>query len=200
MLQFLAPALIAAAGAGINMYAQNQANQRQQAAIRQKFLNEQTANKEKNAAILEGVNQYQSDNRVQQYQQAQTDNVDRLMSVLNNTSDELQTVPESTQGNTGQDYDLARAQAASTSKNRAYQLAKLLGRTDGAGELMRREADVMAKAENKAQLIGNYANGQSLLDNIKVNNAGQVNPWLQFAGNAMSSYGTGQMGKMDKWW
>lgn len=189
MIGFLAPLLLSGLGAGMSIYAQNQAAQRQQEAAAQRYRNQLEANKQKNDAIMQGVEQYKPEQRTQAYQQAQTDSTDRLLQLLQSTPSELQGISTATAGNTGQDYDLARAKATATSADRAHQLARLLGRTGGQAELFQRESERMGTAQNNAMMLGNFAQGQDQLDALKTQQAGQVNPWLSMAGSALSSYG-----------
>lgn len=196
MLQFLAPLLLSGLGAGMSVYAQQQAAQRQQEAAAMRFQNQIAANKEKNAALMDGVEQYQPENRVEQYQKAQGDSVDQLMGILQKTPTELQGVTVGTAGNVGNDYEVASARATAGSKDKAVQLARLMGRVDAPASLFRREAGTMAKAENRAQLLGNFAQGQDLIDQQRVSAAGQVNPWLSAGGSLLSGYGSSKLGRV----
>lgn len=194
MIPFLMPLLMTALGAGTSIYAQQEAARRQQEATQMRFQNQMNAEKDKNAALMQGADQYRPETRQETYQKAQGDSVDQLMGILKSTPSDLQNVTVGTAGNTGQDYDLANAKATAASKDKAYTLARLMGRTDAPAAMFSHEAGNMAKAQNNAMMVGNFAQGQDLLDQQRITNAGQVNPWLSMGGSLLAGYGMDKMG------
>lgn len=193
MAGFLAPLLIGLAGAGVSAYANNQAAKRQQRAIEDQYQNKMSAKREQNAVLAEALDQYKPVERLANYEQAQSDVTDRLVARLNETPEELQGVSSATAGNVGSDYELAQGRATADSKKRAYKLASLLGRAGAHGDLFSQEGLNMAGAEQQQMLIGNHAMGQNMVDQQRIQEAGQVNPWLSLAGGAMQGYGTNSM-------
>lgn len=193
MAGFLVPLMIAAAGAGVSAYAQDRASRRQQQAINDQYQNKMNAKRRQNEVMEEALQQYKPNERQANYEQAQSDVTDRLVARLNETPEELQGVSSATAGNVGSDYELAQGRATADSKQRAYQLASLLGRAGAHGDLFSQEGLNMAGAEQQQMLIGNHAMGQSMVDQQRIQEAGKVNPWLNFAGSAIQSYGANGM-------
>lgn len=185
---FLAPLLAVAAGAAINNYAQNRAAQQQQNAINQMRQNQFSAKREQNQTLMDAIQQYKTEDRTQKYEQAQQSATDNLIKLIQAQPEHAQ-LAKATEGSTGQDYDLARAAATADSQSRAYKLAGLLGRSTAHADLFRNEAKGLAAAENKGLLIGQDAQMQMLIDQQKVQQSGQVSPWLSALGSGISSYG-----------
>jgi hypothetical protein len=174
--------------------AQNDAAAAQRDAINRQYANQMTAKREQNQVLADATQQYRPETRQDEYAKAQQDSTGRLMEILKTTAPELQGVAQSTAGNTGSDYDTAVMAANSASADKAQTLAKLLGRVGGQSDLFRREAGKMRTAENQGMLIGNYAQGQNMLDQMAVQKAGEVNPWLSMGGSLLGSYGANKLG------
>lgn len=182
MAGFLLPLLLAGAGTGLSMYAQDKANKKRQALINQQAEERNQAKREQNSVLLDTLND-SNENREDRFNTDAGVVADNLASVQEN--------PLLAMGdNSGSsDYTTLAAKAAADSGKSALKNARLKARASGINRLFAEEGKNLSKANTDMLMIGNFAQGQSnLLDNQI--NAVQPNPFLSFLGGAATSYGT----------
>ena len=189
----LLPLLLAAAGTGISLHAQDKAAKDRQRLINQQAQKNNEWKRKQNNRLTTELEQYNPENRQDNYEDQAGQVTDSLASTIKNT---LLDSPASNI-TPSIDYGAAKAKASAASAKKALKNARLMGRANGISRLFQQEGSNLAHANTDMMMMGNFSQGDNNLYNGRIN-AVQPNSLLTMLGSGMTAYGTNKAGSVFK--
>lgn len=182
------------AGAGMQYKAAQDAQSRQNAAIREGLARQRDLQQQAEQKALGTARQYNTEDRKAE----QTQIADQITQELLTPVSESQTIrsqQQTTQGNVSDDYSTAKAASDVASLKAAEQLARLLGKSTSANRLRMNEGIRLMDTGQAIDQLGSFSRGNQGADQIAIQVAGRPDAKLQFAGSVLQGLGTaGLMG------
>jgi hypothetical protein len=181
---FWVPAVIAAAGAGVQAKSQDDMLERQD-------------NQAAEGIRQQGARQKQADDRIAQEitglenstpEDSQAQATDAFMSQLKRTR--AQARGEGVTGATSSAYAADSARAADDVDKYGANRAGVLGRINAPGLQRTAEGVSMSRAGSDIGAIARNANGDNFLNQLRLNSV-RANPWMQAGGQVLTGVGTG---------
>lgn len=187
---FTIASLVAAiAGAGIQYQAAQDAQRRQNQAIRESLQRQRDLQIQAEQKAMETANQFETPKREAEQQQiAETITQEMLAPV--SESQAIRAEQQTTQGNVSGDYQVAKAKSDLETMKATEQLARLLGKTTSAGRLRLGEGIRMMDAGQAIDQLGSFSRGNQAADQIAIDTAGRVDPGAAFLGSLLQAGGT----------
>ena len=179
------------AGTVMQQQAQAQAQQRQQRAIRESLARQQSFQQQAEQAALSKAQEFTTEDRQERQGQIEQQIADNLMQPVQQEQRAMQAAP-AVQGDVSDDYAIGRARAQADNLASAEALARLFGKTTGAGRLRQQEAIGLADTGQFIDRLGNFARGQHAADQVGIQRAGQPDGFLTLGGTLLQ--GAGMMG------
>ena len=196
MAPWVIPAIITALGTGLSMKAQADALRRQREQALAESMRQMRFGEQRSASVLENLNQYRPENRMQAQEQVAQAIESRINPVLQESVQESLLAKGAT-GRVSPEYIKAKGRQVKMAGDRANRLAALLAKYRAPGDMRMNEA-----FRNAA-----YTTGETLLNSAAADSARtsdaiirgiRPNPMMTFLGSAMTSYGLGQLGSAFK--
>ncbi len=183
-------ALIASiAGAAMQYKASSDAAERQQAQIRQSLENQRRLQREAEQKALTRAKEFAPEDRKAEQAKIEQQITQELIEPVSE-SQAIRAEQQTTQGNVSQDYTTAKAQSDLNAIKAAEGLARLLGKTTSANRLRMNEAIGLMDTGQAIDQLASFSRGQGGADDIAIQQAGRVDPGMQFAGSLLQGVGT----------
>lgn len=178
-----------AAGTGISAYADGKARSKQGDAVTAAQNRRTQRQGEVSAAIDKLLNQFQPEQR-EQTRQAGSEQVQESLDDAVQASNEVAPVGAEFAGRTSDDFIASAGAKKSEELDRTTRIARLLGQIGGATRGRQTEGHNIANTNTDINQISNFARGDSFTDSLRIQEAGQANPWLKLLGGAAQGAGT----------
>ena len=181
-------AAMMAAGQVVSSSAQEDAADRQQAAINASLEQQDQYSKQAESKALENADQYDAKNRLVKFEEAQTKAGDSLAQQLVQSRE---AAPATSQpaGRLSQAFLTGDASAKADQLDKSIGMARLMGKMRGANDMLTDEGYQNADYASQLGIIGRNANGSARAAQPGINAAGQVDSGASLAGGLLSSVG-----------
>lgn len=187
---FTIAALVAmVAGAGVQYKASTDAQTRQKDEIRTGLASQRALQLKAEKKALDTAETFQAPKRAEEQGQIADQLTQELMAPVSE-SQNIRASQQTTQGNVSGDYTTAKAASDVNAIKTAQSLAKLLGKSSSANRLRMNEGIRLLDAGQDIDRLGGFARGQSGADGVAIQQAGQVDPGMQFAGSLLQTAGS----------
>lgn len=184
-------ALIASiASAAINYNSQQQAAKRANRASLDAIRRQQEYQRQATQAAMDRAKDYRMENR-QQEQEAIRQALEEDYSAPALAAQEINAKAATTQGDVSEDYRQAKANSDANVENMAKTFANMMARMSAAKQLRTNEAYRNADAAAGIARLQNFAQGQSAIDQMRIQNA--ANSGYSALGTALGALGSAGM-------
>ncbi len=180
------------AGAGMQYKASTDAQRRQREEISRSLAAQRELQMQAEKKALEAAAPYDPTKRAAEQQQIATDIEQSLITPVSE-SQAIRAEQATTQGNTSDDYQTAKAASDLQTMKQAEQLARLLGKTTSASRLRLGEGIRLMDAGQAVDQLGSFSRGRAGADNIAIQQAGLLDPGLVFGGQLLQAAGSAGM-------
>ncbi len=182
------------AGAYMQNQAAVEAQDRQNAAIREGLKRQSQLQQEAEKKALDTAQTYNTADRTAEQTQLADEITQNLMTPVSE-SQAIRAQQTTTQGNVSDDYSTAKAASDMASLKSAEQLARLLGKSTSANRLRMNEGIRLMDAGQAIDQLGSFSRGNQAADQIAIQVAGRPDADMQFAGSVLQGVGSaGLMG------
>lgn len=181
-------AIASVVGQQMSSSAQEDAADRQQAAINASLEQQDQYSKQAESKALENADQYDAKNRLVKFEEAQTKAGDSLAQQLVQSRE---AAPATSQpaGRLSQAFLTGDASAKADQLDKSIGMARLMGKMRGANDMLTDEGYQNADYASQLGIIGRNANGSARAAQPGINAAGQVDSGASLAGGLLSSVG-----------
>lgn len=177
------------AGAGLQYKASTDAQKRQQDEIRAGLASQKALQLKAEQRALETAATFDTPKRADE-QAVIADALTQEMMAPVSESQNIRAQQQTTQGNVSGDYTTAKAASDLNSMKAAQSLARMLGKSSSANRLRMNEGIRLMDAGQDIDRLGSFSRGQAGADGVAIQQAGLVNPGMQFAGSLLQSAGS----------
>lgn len=186
---FTIAALVATlAGSAMQYKASQDAQSRQNAAIRESLARQKDLQMQAEQKALGAAKEFApADRKTEQAQIA--DQITQELSAPVSESQAIRNQQSTTQGNVSNDYTTAKAASELNSLKSAQQLAALLGKTTASSRLRMNEGIRLMDTGQSIDQLNSFSRGNQAADQIAIDVAGRPSAGLTFAGSALSGIG-----------
>ncbi|MGL5117585.1 MAG: hypothetical protein ACRC7C_19910 [Beijerinckiaceae bacterium] len=177
------------AGAGLQYKASADAQKRSQEEIRRSLASQKALQLKAEQRALDTAKTFDTPQRAEE----QTQIADQLTAQMMAPVSESQAIradQQTTQGDVSNDYTTAKAASDVNAIKSAQSLAKLLGKSSSANRLRMNEGIRMLDTGQDIDRLGGFSRGQAGADGVAIQQAGQVDPGMQFAGSLLQTAGS----------
>lgn len=189
----IAAAAIAAVGAKVSADAQNDAADKQQAAVNASLEQQDQYSQKAEQKALENADQYQAGDRLEKFEEARAAAGDSLAKSLT-ASREAAPVTTQASGRMSQEFLTGDASAKADQFEKSIKNAQLMGRMRGAGDMLTSEGYMNADYASQLGMIGRNAQGSAAAAQPGIIGAGKVNSGQVALGSGLSAIGTSYLG------
>lgn len=187
------PAIIGAiamvAGAAMQYQSQQSAAKRAASESLAAMRRQQAYQREAEQTALDRAQDYKTENR-QEEQQAITDNMEHEYLAPTMSAQSINANAATTQGNVSGDYSAAKAKSDMNVENLAKTFANLMAKTNSAKQLRLNEGYKNADAASMIGRLQNFSQGQSAVDQMKIQDAANSGSTGRFLGDVLQSIGS----------
>lgn len=177
------------AGTAISYNSQQQAAKRANAESLAAMRRQQAYQREAEQSALDRAQDYKTENR-QEEQQAITDNMEQEYMAPVMSAQAINANTATTQGNVSGDYSAAKAKSDMNVENLAKTFANLMAKTNSAKQLRLNEGYKMADTASNIGRLQNFSQGQSAVDQMRIQDAANSGGTGNFLGNLLSAAGS----------
>lgn len=182
------------AGAGMQYKAAQDAQERQNAAIREGLQRQRDLQIQAEQKAMGTAREFNTEDRRTEQTQIADQITQELLAPVSE-SQAIRAQQTTTQGNVSNDYTTAKAASDVQSLKAAEQLARLLGKSTSANRLRMNEGIRLMDAGQAIDQLGNFSRGNQGADQIAIQVAGRPDAGLQFGGSVLQGIGSaGLMG------
>ncbi len=186
-------ALIAmVASAAVQYKSQIDVQDRQQEAIRNSLAAQEELQKQAEAKAMQTAEKFAPKDRLAE-QSAISDQIASELIAPVSDSQAIRAEQQTTQGNVSGDYTTAKATSDANALKNADALARLLGKTTSANRLRMNEGIRMLDAGMDIDRLNNFSRGQANADRIAIDVAGNEDPNMVLASEALGILGSAGM-------
>ena len=186
------------AGSAIQYKAGSDAQERQRAQVARSIDAQRALQLQAENKALDAAGKYAAPERAAE-QSTIADQIAQDLIAPVSESQAIRANQQTTQGAVSGDYKNAKVVSDLNTVKAAEQLARMMGKTASSGRLRMNEGIRLMDTGQQIGTLQNFSSGRQGADNIAINQAGQVDPGMQFAGSALSSVGAaGMMGGVGK--
>lgn len=177
------------AGAGMQYKATTDAQERQNAAIRESLARQKDLQIQAEKKATDTAQQFApSDRKAEQAQIA--DQITKELVQPVSESQAIRSQQSTTQGDVSNDYTTAKAASDLNALKSAQQLAALLGKTTASNRLRMNEGVRLMDTGQAIDQLGSFSRGNQAADQIAITQAGRPDAGLQFAGSVLQGVGS----------
>lgn len=187
--EYAAAALVAGLGAQQQAAAQEDAAERQQAALNAALEQQDQWSRKAESKALENANEYDMTKRTERLEQAKTDAGQSLVDSLVASRESIGT-PEQASGKVSDTFTADRATKMADQFQKSVDMARLMGRMRGVGDMLNDEALVNANYASELGTIGRNAQGSYSAAQPGIAAAGAVDSGQMALGGALQGLGT----------
>lgn len=177
------------AGAAVQYQAQVEAQDAQQAAIRNSLDAQERLQREAEQKAMKTAETFNPLDRMKQQAELETQITDSLITPVA-SSQSTRADAAGAEGNVSEDYTLAKAKADTNTLKSAEALARLLGKTSSANRLRLEEGVRLMDTGQQLGMLNNFSQGQKGADSIAIQQAGMVDPGMVLAGSLLQAAGS----------
>ena len=180
---------VSAAGTYMQSEAQNDAADKQQRAINASLEQQDQFSQKAESKALENADQYDAKDRLVKFDETRQAAGDSLAQQLTTARE---AAPQTTQpsGRMSQEFLTGDAKAKADQFEESINMAQLMGKMRGAGDMLTGEGYKNADYASQLGLIGRNANGSARASQAGINAAGQVDSGSMLAGGLLSGLGS----------
>ncbi|MCZ4065459.1 hypothetical protein NB636_02030 [Oxalobacter aliiformigenes] len=180
------------AGTAISYNSQQQAAKRANQASLDAMRRQQQYQQQAEQTALERANDYKTENR-QEKQEAIRQELEQEYSAPALAAQEINANAATTQGDVSNDYKTYKAASDANVEDLTRTFANLMARTNAAKQLRLNEGYKNADAASTIGRLQNFAQGQSVVDQMKIQDAANSGAGMSALGGLVSSLGTAAM-------
>lgn len=180
------------AGTAISYNSQQQAAKRANQASLDAMRRQQEYQRQAEQTALERANDYKTENR-QEKQEAIRQELEQEYSAPALAAQEINANAATTQGDVSGDYRAAKAKSDANVENLAKTFASLMARTNAAKQLRLNEGYKNADAASTIGRLQNFAQGQNVVDQMKIQDVANSGATGNLLGGLLSTAGTAGM-------
>lgn len=186
-------AAVAMAGAKMQSDAQNDAADRQQQKLNESLDQQDQLSQKAEKTALENADQYEAKTRLGKFDETRQAAGDSLAQQLT-TSREAAPQTEQPSGRMSQAFLTGDAKAKADQFEQSINMAQLMGKMRGAGDMLTNEGYTNADYASKLGIIGRNAQGAYQAAQPGIISAGKVNSGQMALGGGMQALGTSYLG------
>jgi len=189
----LAAGIAAIAGSYMNSEAQNDAADKQQAAVNASLEQQDQFSQKAEQKALENADQYDAGTRLEKFDEARSAAGNSLAKSLTASRE---SAPATTQasGRMSQEFLTGDASAKADQFEKSIKNAQLMGRMRGAGDMLTSEGYQNADYSSQLGMIGRNAQGAAAAAKPGIDSAGKVNSGQVALGSGLSTIGSSYLG------
>jgi len=181
-------AVASIAGQQMSASAQEDAADRQQAAINASLEQQDQYSRQAESKALENADQYDAKNRLVKYEEAQTKAGDSLAQQLVQSREAAPTTSQPA-GRLSQAFLTGDASAKADQLEKSIGMARLMGKMRGSSDMLTDEGYQNADYASQLGIIGRNAQGSARAAQPGINAAGQVDSGASLVGGLLSGVG-----------
>lgn len=192
-LFYAAAAAAAAGGTYMSADAQNEAADRQAAALNAAMEQQDQYNRKAEGKALENADEYTAQNRTDRFNEARDTAAESLAQTLVKSREEAGTPAQAT-GRVSQDYTADNSSKMATEFQKAVDNARLMGKMRGVQDMLGNEGVMNADYASQLNTISRNAKGAYDAAQPGIQLAGKVDAGQMAAGSLLQSVGTSALG------
>jgi hypothetical protein len=177
------------ASAGVQYKASTDAQERQQQEIQRSLAAQEALQKEAEAKALSTAKTFDPKDRIEEQAAIENAISTELLAPVSE-SQQIRAQQQTTQGNVSDDYTTAKAKSDVTALKSAEQLARLLGKTTSSNRLRMNEGIRLMDTGQDIDQLNSFSRGQQGADRIAIQQAGNIDPGMVFAGQLLGAAGS----------
>jgi len=177
------------ASAGVQYKASTDAQERQQQEIQRSLEAQDKLQKEAETKALTTAKTYDPKDRIQEQAAIENAISTELLAPVSE-SQQIRAQQQTTQGNVSDDYTTAKAKSDVNALKSAESLARLLGKTTSSNRLRMNEGIRLMDTGQGIDQLNSFSRGQQAADRIAIQQAGNIDPGMVFAGQLLGAAGT----------
>lgn len=177
------------ASAAIQYKASQDAQDRQQEAIRNSLNAQDELQKRAEKVALDATKPFDPNERIKNQAQLSDEISAGLISPVSE-SQKIRSENAGVKGNVSSDYNTAKAASDLNTLKTAESMARLLGKTTSSNRLRMNEGINLMNAGQAIDQLHSFSNGQKAASNIAIQRAGLIDPGMVFGGQLLGALGT----------
>lgn len=177
------------ASAGVQYKASTDAQERQQQEIQRSLEAQEKLQREAETKALTTAKTYDPKDRMAEQAAIENAISTELLAPVSE-SQQIRAQQQTTQGNVSDDYTTAKAKSDVNALKSAEQLARLLGKTTSSNRLRMNEGIRLMDTGQGIDQLNSFSRGQQAADRIAIQQAGNIDPGMVFAGQLLGAAGT----------
>ena len=177
------------ASAGVQYKASTDAQERQQQEIQRSLEAQEKLQREAETKALTTAKTYDPKDRMAEQAAIENAISTELLAPVSE-SQQIRAQQQTTQGNVSDDYTTAKAKSDVNAIKSAEQLARLLGKTTSSNRLRMNEGIRLMDTGQGIDQLNSFSRGQQAADRIAIQQAGNIDPGMVFAGQLLGAAGS----------
>lgn len=177
------------ASAAIQYKASSDAQERQQKEIQRSLAAQELLQREAETKALTTAKTYDPKDRIAEQAAIENAISTELLAPVSE-SQQIRAQQQTTQGNVSDDYTTAKAKSDVNALKSAESLARLLGKTTSSNRLRMNEGIRLMDTGQSIDQLNSFSRGQQGADRIAIQQAGNIDPGMVFAGQLLGAAGS----------
>lgn len=176
-------------GAGMQYGSATSAAKKSSQASLDAIRRQQEFQRQAEQAAMDNAEDYRTENRMEKQQEIQ-DRLEQEYSAPALDAQSINAQAATTQGDVSGDYTAAKAASDANVESLAKKFSRLMAKTDSAKQLRTNEAYKIADTASNIGRLQNFSQGQSAVDQMKIQEAANSGSGMNFLGQILSAAGS----------